>query len=257
MGLNPQMNDTLAQKIADDILYGRPVMSVQGVLDDLAQAYDLQDKVVSKLGAICGRKIAMNAPALMEAAGISEPIVGRILGQAALASGVTLRMSDYVQLALEPEFAAVIGQDVSVGTVLDKSSLLKHVERFSMAFEVLDRRNDTSGMHAPSLVANNIFSAGIVLSDSVLNTKALDAGEYDAEFSAAGETIVSGKRTAPQNPLDACLFVINHFASRGGVVKAGEVILCGAHHPPMVIEAEGMYGFSLLSGEAVSLSISS
>ncbi|MEJ6709262.1 MAG: hypothetical protein QNK92_10780 [Amylibacter sp.] len=248
------MSDALANDIADDILFGRPVRSVR---KNLAQAYDLQDKVVHKLGAVCGRKIAMNAPALMEMAGISEPIVGQVLGLAAHGSGVTLRVSDYAQLALEPEFAAVIGKDVPAGTMLDKSLLLTHVERFSMAFEVLDRRHDTGGMHAPSFVANNVFNAGIVLSDAALNTKSLDAGEYDAKFTAAGEVIISGKGTAPQNPLDACLFVINHFTSRGAVVKAGEVILCGAHHPPMVIGTAGMYGFSLLSGEALSLSISS
>lgn len=248
------MSDALVQDIADDILFGRPVRSVPL---DLAQAYDLQDKVVLKLGATCGRKIAMNAPELMELAGISEPIVGQILGQEALGSGVALRLSDYAQLALEPEFAAVIGKDIPAGTVLDKSSLLRHVERFSMAFEVLDRRHDTGGMHAPSFVVNNVFNAGIVLSDAALDTTALDAGEYGAQFTAAGEVIISGDGTAPQNPLEACLFVINHFASRGAIVKAGEVILCGAHHPPIVIGVEGIYAFSLLSGEAVSLSISS
>ena len=248
------MSDTLAQDIADDILFGRPV---RPVLSDLAQAYDLQDKVVSKLGAICGRKIAMNAPTLMEMAGIGEPIVGQILGQVALGSGATLRLSNYAQLALEPEFAAVIGKDIPAGMVLDKSSLSRYIERFSMAFEVLDRRHDTGGMHAPSFVANNVFNAGIVLSNAILDIAALDSGEYCAQFTAAGEVIFSCEGTAPQNPLEACLFVTNHFTSRGSVVKAGEVILCGAHHPPMVIGAEGMYGFSLLSGEEVSLSISS
>lgn len=250
------MSDDLVQDLADDIAFGRDVRSVAGVVDDLGQAYDIQDELRPHLGATCGRKIAANAPALMQAAGLDAPIVGMITGRAARASGVELRLSEYAQLALEPEFAAVIGTDVPMGTVLDTASLRHYVDRFCIAFEVLDKRNDVHAMHGPTFVVNNVFNAGVVLDDAPLDVNALEQGAYFANFTAAGDVIVSGENTAPQNPIAACAFVVNHFTARGETVRAGEVILCGAHHPPMVIEAEGKYVFALSSGEEVSLSIS-
>lgn len=250
------MFDALVQELVDDIALRRDVRSVAGIVDSMAQAYDIQDKIRPHLGNTCGRKIAVNAAAMMQAIGLDAPIVGHIIGAAPLASGVTLRRSDYAQLALEPEFAAVVGADVPAGTVLNAHTLRDYVERFSMAFEVLDRRNDVHPMHPPTFVVNNVFNAGVVLDDTALDVDALERGNYDAAFTAVGDVKVSGSNTAPQDPISACAFVINHFTARGEDVKAGEVILCGAHHPPMVIDAEGAYVFKLSSGEEVSLSIS-
>lgn len=248
---------SLIHDLVDDIALGRAVRSVAGVLDDIEDAYDVQELLRPHLGPLCGRKIAANAPALMKAAGLNAPIVGLITGEEALPSGVELCLSDYAQLALEPEFAAVIGQDVPAETFLTTETLRDYVERFSMAFEVLDRRNDVHPMHGPTFVVNNVFNAGVVLSDAVLDLEKLDLGDCHATFTAVGKEVVSGVNSAPQNPLEACAFVINHFTARGESVKAGEVILCGAHHPPMVIGDEGKYVFTLESGEAVNLSISS
>jgi 2-oxo-3-hexenedioate decarboxylase len=255
-GLNQPMADTLIQDLADDIALGRPTRSVAGTIEDVAQAYDIQDELRSHLGVTCGRKIAMNAAPLMAVVGVSEPIVGHIVGEGALPDGTNLRISDYVELALEPEFAAVVGQDIPAGTVLTSETLRDYVSRFSMAFEILDRRSDEHPMHAPTFIVNNVFSAGVVLADAVLDMDALEKGTYEAKFTAAGEVLVSGSNTAPQDPIEACVFVLNHFTGRGETIKAGEVILCGAHHRPMVTGLEGTYEFSLSSGEAVSLSIS-
>lgn len=250
------MSDRLVIELLEDIALGRDVRSVAGHVDDVAQAYDIQDKICAELGPVCGRKIAANAPALMEKAGIDKPIVGMITGQAAMVSGAELRISDFAQLALEPEFAAVVGEDVPAGTVLTTETLRGHVERFSLAFEVLDRRNDMHPLHGPTFIVNNVFNAGVILDDAALDINALEQGAYTAKFTAVGDVLVSGDNTAPQDPLAACAFVINHFTARGEDVKAGEVILCGAHHPPMVIDAAGTYTFSLSTGEEVNLSIS-
>lgn len=250
------MAGDLIQLLVDDIRLGRPVRSIAGVVDDFETAYDIQDRVVPQLGPTCGRKIAMNSTTLMDMAGISEPIVGHIVGEAALADGASVSVSDYAELAIEPEFAAVISVDIPAGTHVEASDLSEVVARFSLAFELLDKRHDAHAMHAPTYVANNVYNAGVVLDETPLDMVALADGAYEAKFTANSEVIVAGKSTAPQNPLEACAFVINHFTARGQDVKAGEVILCGAHHPPMVVAGAGAYVFSLSSGQEVSLSIS-
>ena len=247
------MFDALIQDLAGDFAFKRNVRSVSGQVEDLQIAYDIQDRLRPYIGKICGRKIAANAPALMNAAGLDTPIFGLIIGQEALLTESVLCISDYAQLVLEPEFAAVVGRNVPAGMVLSTEILSEYVDRFSMAFEVLDRRNDTQAMHGPTYVVNNVFNAGVVLDDAKLDLNVLEQGAYAANFTESNKILFSGENTAPQNPLEACVCVINHFTARGETVKSGEVVLCGAHHPPIVISAEGRYDFRLSSGEEVSL----
>jgi len=117
------MCEEIAELIAKDIAEKKTVRSLKGQVEDLAQAYDIQDKVTQSFPAICGRKIAMNAPALMQKAGVSEPIAGVITGGAALGSGAEFNPVDFAELAIEPEFAAVIGKDIPAGTTLDEITL--------------------------------------------------------------------------------------------------------------------------------------
>lgn len=166
-----------------------------------------------------------------------------------------LHLSDYAQLALEPEFAAVIGREVPPGTVLSTKILGDFVDRFSMAFEVLDCRNDMNSMHGPTFIVNNVFDAGVVLDNAAIDMDALNKKDFKATFTAVDKVLFVNDNNSPKNPLEACAFVINHFTARGEAVKVGEVILCGAHHPPTIVGDEGCYVFTLCSGEEVSLSI--
>lgn len=248
--------ENLVKDLTDDILQKRNVRSMRDVVEGLEEAYGVQDKVVANLGATCGRKIALNTAAQMEKAGIDKPTAGVILGDGPISNGATLRISDYSELALEPEFVAILSADIPAGTVVEPANLMSVVARFSMGFEVLEKRNAPADLHAPTFIANNVFNAGCVVSETGLEPDMLQNGAYDALFNAAGDIKVQGKGTAPQNPLEACAFVINHFTARGQSLRKGELILCGAHHPPLSIEKTGDYVFSLSSGEAVSLSIS-
>ena len=249
------MFDALIQDLAVDLALRRDVRSVFGEVDDLEDAYHIQDRLRPHLGAICGRKIAANSPALMTALDMDVPIVGLITGQITIPTRSELHLSDYAQLALEPEFAAVIGREVPPGTVLSTKILGDYVDRFSMAFEVLDCRNNMNSMHAPTFIVNNLFNAGVVLDHAAIDMDALDRKAFEATFKVGDKILFENENNAPQNPLEACAFVINHFTARGEAVKVGEVILCGAHHPPTIVGDEGCYVFTLCSGEEVSLSI--
>ena len=248
--------ENLVKELTDDILQRRDVRSMRGVLEQLEEAYAVQDALVPHLGPTCGRKIAMNTAAQMEKAGIDTPIAGVILGTGAIPNGATLRVSDYSELALEPEFVAVLSEDIQAGTAVDPADLMAVISHFCMGCDVLEKRNAPADFHAPTFIANNVFNGGCVVSDTTLDPEILQNGAYDALFKAAGEIKVQGKGTAPQNPLAACAFVINHFTARGQTLRKGELILCGAHHPPLSIVKTGDYVFSLSTGEAVNLSIS-
>ncbi|MDR6266375.1 fumarylacetoacetate hydrolase family protein [Roseobacter sp. N2S] len=248
--------ENLVKELTDDILHKRDVRSMRDVIESLDEAYAIQDKVVANLGATCGRKIALNTAAQMEKAGINKPTAGVILGSGPIANRASLRISDYSELAIEPEFVALLSTDIPADTVVQPANLMAVVEKFTMGFEVLEKRNAPADLHAPTFIVNNVFNAGCVVSETGLDPDRLQKGDYDALFTAVEDVKVQGKGTAPQNPLEACAFVVNHFTARGENLRKGELILCGAHHPPLSIKKAGDYVFSLSSGEAVSLSIS-
>ena len=214
-------------------------------------AYHLRDH----LGAVCGRKIAANSPALMKMLELDLPICGLITGQLALPTRSEVHLSDYAHLVLEPEFATVIGREVPSSTVLSTKILGHYVDRFSMAFEALDCRNEMNSMQGPAFVVNNVLNAGIMLDNAAIDMVALDKKAFEASFTAVDEVMLENENNTLQNQLEACTFVINRFTARGEAVKIGEVFLCGAYHPPMIIGDEFCRVFTLSSGEEFSLSI--
>jgi 2-keto-4-pentenoate hydratase len=246
----------LVKLLLQDLRARQNLRSMVGMLDSVASAYDVQDLVVAQFGPICGRKIALNTPKALEMAGIIEPIVGYIVGERTLPDQCSLRLSDYSELALEPEFVAVLGHDVPARRILHPAEVLDFVDRFSLGFKVLDRRRPAAGLHIPTYIANNVFNAGCVISDIALDPDRLVHGQYEIAFHGGGGVIMAGTKTAPQNPIEACAFIINHFTARNQKISAGETLLLGAHHPPLAVPRAGEYRFSLTSGEAVSLSIS-
>lgn len=238
------------------VLQGRAdAASLAGEIDTMAAAYALQDRLVDAVGPTCGWKVAANTPALMQAFGITEPIVARITG-APLADGATLSLGDYRHLALEPEIVAVLARDVT--EPLGEADADAAVESYRAGFEILDRRGYADPPHGPSFVAYNIFNQGVVLGPETLPRDALSGDALaaaGARFDLGGVCLLDGTGTAPEPPARTVRFVVNTALSRGQPVRAGQVILCGTHHPPAPVEAAGAASFSL-AGCRVSLSIS-
>ena len=248
--------EAIAQDIAQRIMAREGALFLAGQVDDLDTAYAIQDAVVPHLGVTCGRKIALNSAGLMQAAGISEPIVGHILGGSALGDEATISLGNFAQLALEPEIACVVDHAIPAGHKVDRENLSQFVTNFAAAFEILDRRQAPEVFHAPSFVANNIFNAGIAISRRGLSLAQIEAGGYLARLLDHEDVVFEGENSAPQDPIEAALFVINHFTGRGQSVAAGEVILCGTHVPPIPITQPGRFTFEVEPGALVNLTIS-
>lgn len=234
------------------VLAGRAkAVSLVGRVDDLTAAYAVQDRLAGAVGPTCGWKIAANTPELMQAFGIPEPIVGRITGAAPLPSGAEIYLSDHDTLALEPEIVAVLAHDVTAP--LTDGDVADAVASFHAGFEILDLRGYADPPHGPSFVAYNVFNAGVAMAPDPLAAGAR-AGAA-TRFELGGEILLDGGNTAPQPPAQVVRFVVNKALSRGQLVTAGQVILCGTHHPPVRVSDPGLARFTV-DGSPVNLSIS-
>jgi len=132
---------------------------------------------------------------------------------------------------IEPEIAAVLGEDIPCGEPVSAERAEAAVERYIPAFELLDRRNFEGMMHVPTVVAHNVFNAGIVCGGPGLPPKDFDWQTAETNCTDNGETVVQGIGIAPQNPAEALAFIANHFIARGQSLPKGALLLLGAHCP--------------------------
>ncbi|MCP5074361.1 MAG: hypothetical protein GY947_13875 [Rhodobacteraceae bacterium] len=243
VGDSNKAHNALAAEISEDIRLGRDLRNLRSRIETLQQAYAIQDRLTAHLEPVAGRKIAWNLPALMQRYQVDGPVAARVFGCTIRPDGAELALRDYVTLALEPEMAAVVGQDIAPGTSLDSENISNYINRLLPAFEVVDRRNAGAETHAPTLVANNVLSAGGVLGQGGIGSTDYASKARRTVFDADGNRLLDGIDTAPENPLKSALFTIRHFLARGETIMAGEVLFCGAHHPPLIVPNLAVTGF--------------
>jgi len=226
--------------VADTLRSKEWITSCSDTIPDLATAFDEQDRAVNEIaaerGGFAGYKIAFNSKALMEKLHIPHQGMGRIFADQVFESGVRLDVSDYTHFMIEPEIAAILGEDLHPGQRYDAESAQKAVARYLPAFELLDRRNVEGMMHPPTVIAHNVFNAGIVVGETGITAEDFDYRELETVCTDNGNIVAQGIGIAPQNPAEALAFLANHFTGRGAVMPKGSLVLLGAHCPLYKVE---------------------
>lgn len=213
--------------------------------DSFTAAYDIQDQVTALLlkrgirSAACGYKLAVNSAALMTHFGITEPAAARMFSDQNWPSPARLVAKDYRSLLIEPEIMTRIDQDLPpVAGGYDRQSVLPAVGRYFPAIELVDSREASlSGARLPSIIAQNVTTEGLVVGGPGQSPADLNLSSLTVEVAFDGEVVASSVGTAPQHPLDAIAWLANHLNGRGGMIKAGDIVMCGTHQPPKAIGA--------------------
>lgn len=235
---------SIAELIAADILEGRRFRP----LDEpdappeagYAVQFDAAPILAAAKGGVAGRKIAWNLPALMEKFGMKAPGAGHVYRDDLCRGDANLKLADYTSFMMEPEIAAILAVDLAPRAGgWDRESAADAVSHFTVAFELLDRREAASA-HAASILANNVFNAGLCYdTESGVKPRDLDPAKLVTVVEHDEKEILHAAGAAPQHPLDAVAFLANHFNAHGVTPKAGEVLLCGAHMPLYPVEHPG------------------
>src|SRR4051812_47495795 len=139
----------------------------------ISDAYDIQQKYVALLrgqhGEAVGYKVGLTSAAMQTFCGIGHPIAGVVLARRVLPSGAAVRRADYGRLGLEFEIAVRLRSDIPVtDTPLTAEMVAQHIGGVAAAIEIVDdRRADYAGLDMLTLIADNSWNAGIVLSEFV------------------------------------------------------------------------------------------
>jgi 2-keto-4-pentenoate hydratase len=171
-------------------------------------------------------------------------------------SGAAVRIADFGRLGLEFEIAVRVKSDVPVtGTPYTAEMIQPHIDGVCAAIEIVDDRNaDYSGLDVRSLVADNSWNGGIVLSEFATKWPDLK----DVLGRAAKDQIAIGEghgRDILGHPFNSVAWLATQLASRGETLKAGQVVMTGSVMKTVFPAEDATYRFELAEIGAVEVNV--
>lgn len=216
----------------------------------ISDAYDIQEKYVALLrgqhGEPAGYKVGLTSAAMQTFCGIDHPIAGVVLAKRVHESGVTVRRSVFGRLGLEFEIAVRIKSDIPVTSVPFGAETIKpYIDGVCAAIELVDDRDaDYGRLDVLSLVADNSWNAGIVLSEFASRWRDLEnvLGGATKDRAAIGE---GHGRDILDHPFNSVAWLASQLASRGTGLKRGEVVMTGSVMKTVFPVEDANYRFEL------------
>jgi 2-keto-4-pentenoate hydratase len=195
----------------------------------LSDAYAIQDALGAELARRgerpIGWKLAATSPTGQAIMGVKEPAYG-FLPSRQYVSGAEVSAGNFVDLRVVAEVAFKMRSEL-VGPGITAASALSAVESALPAFELLDFIYSGTPQ-ASDYVANSIHGQAVVLGSPLVSLQGLDLASEEVLVEHNGEVI--GTFTAADvmgNPLNALAWLANQLASRGQMLKRGDIVICG------------------------------
>jgi 2-keto-4-pentenoate hydratase len=200
-------------------------------LASMGDAYDVQDKYVELLratrGEAIGYKVGLTSKAMQTFCGIDHPIGGVVLATREHQSGATIRRTDYGRLGLEFEIAVRIKSDIPASATTS-AAVAPHIDGICAAIEIVDdRAADYSRLDIKSLVADNSWNGGVVLSRFSSTWPDLESmlGKATQNGTPVGEGY---GRDILGHPFNSVAWLNAQLASRGGGLRKGQIVMTGS-----------------------------
>lgn len=227
----------------------------------VADAYDIQDKYVALLarenGEPAGYKVGLTSATMQAFCGIDHPIAGVVLGSRVHRSPGKARRADFGRLGLEFEIAVRIKSDIPVtDKPFTAEAIAPHIGGVCAAIELVDdRAADYANLDVRSLVADNSWNAGIVLSE--FRSPWPDLAPLLGRATRNGDLIGEGfGRDILGHPFNSAAWLATHLAARGTALRAGQVVMTGSVMKTIFPDQDAHYRFEIEGLGAVEVRVS-
>src|SRR3954468_6285942 len=248
------MEDIAARRAADLLLAEHKAnaqfkrLGPPGGPASISDAYHIQERYVALLrgkhGDIVGYKVGLTSAPMQAFCRIDHPIAGVVLARRVHRSGAAVRRADFGRLGLEFEIAVRIKSDVPVmARPCTAETIAPHIDGVTAAIELVDDRSaDYSNLDVLSLVADNSWNGGIVLSGFATQWPDLESvlGQAMKDRAAIGEGF---GRDILGHPFNSVAWLATQLHSRGVSLKAGQVVTTGSVMKTVFPEEHGGYRF--------------
>lgn len=218
----------------------------------LMEAYRTQARLRELLGFRApgpqvGWKIGCTTPVMQKYLKIPHPCAGTLYKNSVFRTSADLLTTDYYTLGLECEIAVRLGRDLPrQSEVRNKESIRDAISEVMASIEIVEHRfADFRKVKAPSLVADDFFSAGCVLGSPMKPSQISDLAKLKGGFSiddARPDAIGAGAEILG-HPLTALAWLADHAAGLNTPLQKGQIVTLGSivktiyPKPGQVIEA--------------------
>jgi 2-keto-4-pentenoate hydratase len=216
----------------------------------ISDAYDIQDKYVALLrpgnGEPAGYKVGLTSAAMQAFCRIDHPIAGVVLASRIHRTGAMVQRRDFGRLGLEFEIAVRIKSDIPASdAAFTIEAIEPHIDGVCAAIELVDdRAADYTSLDVRSLVADNSWNAGIILSD--FRSTWPDLAPLLGRATKDGDLIGEGYgRDILGHPFNSVAWLATHLSSRGETLKAGEIVMTGSVMKTIFPEQAARYRFDV------------
>lgn len=203
----------------------------------LADAYLAQARFVDfkarDCGAPIGWKIALSNPAMQRLVGLDAPVAGRLLSSQVVAGPASTRVGAYGRLLIEFEIAVELGADLPAPDGRrSREQAGAAVAAVRPAFELADDRHADYarlGDEVFQMVADNAWNEGAVLGMRRDDWAGLDLEAIIGRVFCDDVPVGSGRGgDLMGHPLDALAWLAGSAASRGLMMRRGDVAILGS-----------------------------
>ena len=210
------------------------------------EAYDTQEALTSLLapahGAPAGYKIALTTAATQQMVGFAEPIAGILFGRTIHESPTIVPSGEHVHLGIECEIAVQLRAALPASKApYSRDGVADAVGSVMAAFELIDDRQADYRQLAPqvlSLVADNVWNAGVVLGRPQADWRMLDLAAARGAVSINGQMVGEGYgRDVLGHPLASLTWLVNMLATRGKSLVQGAIVITGSIVTPKFVHA--------------------
>jgi len=202
--------------------------------------YAIQREVAERTGALppAGFKIGATTRQMQLILGLPGPAAGFVPASSVNPDGTEFRFADFISPGVECEIGLRLGRDLPFGPTTREAAAAAVAEVFP-AIEIVEKRyGDMTKLHAPTLIADQVFHASGVIGAPVAGWRDLDLGAAWGEFHVGGQVVGSGHgRDLLGHPLEALAWLAGSGAAAAfGGLRAGQVVWLGSVTPPIWLD---------------------
>jgi 2-keto-4-pentenoate hydratase len=211
----------------------------------MADGYAVQSELVRLILAdgdrIIGYKAGLTSKPMQRMLGVDQPDYGPVLGSTVFRDGDEVSVGAFIAPKLEAEIILVIGEQLrGPGVTLDDARAA--VSGAAASMEIVDSRFVDWRIKLADTVSDLASNGAMVMSDTVLPLADIDVRLIGMVLTRDGELVDTGAGAAALgNPLAVVAWLANTLGADGIALEPGHVIMTGALHAAVPMQANEEY----------------
>lgn len=211
----------------------------------MEDGYAIQRRLVQRLlddgETVCGYKLGLTSIPMQQLLGVDSPDFGPVFASTVYRDGAALPAGRFIAPRVEAEIAVVLDRDLS-GPHCTPVQALQATRGLLASVEIVDSRIRDWRIKLADTVADLASSGAIALSSVLVPVDGFDPRLVGVVFSKNGEVVATGAGAAALgDPMAAVAWLANTLAPMGVTLPAGSVIMTGALHAMVPIEARDVF----------------